>query len=90
MKTLIFTETKESKYIWEDSEIIIVTETQTNATNLFIMDLNSTNAVLVENVTPPEDWRGCKYLYDGAWTLNPKWVDPSVVIDWATINKAPE
>lgn len=85
MKTLVFTETKESKYIWEDSEIIILTETQTNATNLFIMDLNSTNAVLVENVTPPADWRGCKYLYDGgAWTLNPKWVDPSVV------NKAPE
>jgi len=78
MKTLIFTETKESKYIWEDSEIIILTETQTNAPNLFIMDLNSTNAVLVESVTPPEDWRGCKYLYDGAWTLNPKWVDQSV------------
>lgn len=79
MKTLVFTETKESKYIWEDSEIIILTETQTNAPNFFIMDLNSTNAVLVENVTPPADWRGCKYLYDGAWTLNPKWVDPSVV-----------
>jgi hypothetical protein len=78
MKTLIFTETKESKYIWEDSALIVLTETQTNAPNLFIMDLNSTNAVLIENVTPPADWRGCKYLYDGAWTLNPKWVDPSV------------
>ncbi len=79
MKTLIFTETKESKYIWEDSALIVLTETQTDAPDLFIMDLNSTNAVLVENVTPPADWRGCKYLYDGAWTLNPKWVDPSVV-----------
>jgi hypothetical protein len=79
MKTLIFTETKESKYIWEDSALIVLTETQTNAPNLFIMDLNSTNAVLIGNVTPPEDWRGCKYLYDGAWTLNPKWVDPSAV-----------
>lgn len=51
----------------------------TYAPNFNIGDLNSTNAVLVENVTPPEDWRGCKYLYDGAWTLNPKWVDPFVV-----------
>jgi len=83
MKTLIENSTKLSKYIWEDNEVVTVQEDMTYAPGFNIGDLNSTNAVLVENVTPPEDWRGCKYLYDGAWTLNPKWVDPSVVTELA-------
>lgn len=79
MKTLIENSTKQSKYIWEDNETVNVRDDMTYAPNLNIGDLKSDNATLIENVTLPEDWRGCKYLYDGAWTLNPKWVDPSVV-----------
>ena len=33
---------------------------------------------MVEGVTLPEDWAGCKYTYaDGAFALNPDWVDPT-------------
>lgn len=76
MKTLIHNATKQSKYIWADDVVVTPNESTVVTTDLIICDLNSTNATLVENVTPPEDWYGCKYLYDdGAWTLNPNWVD---------------
>lgn len=78
MKTLIETATKESKYVWADAENVVLSDEKTIAPDLIIMDMNSSNSTLVENVTPPDDWAGCKYLYDaGAWTLNPDWVDPT-------------
>lgn len=78
MKTLIENATKESKYVWADNVEILQTESNTVAPDTIIADMNSTNSTLVENVTPPDDWAGCKYLYDaGAWTLNPNWVDPT-------------
>lgn len=78
MKTLIENSTKESKFIWSDDVVVKLGDEMTFTPGFNIGDLNSTNATLVENVTPPEDWAGCKYLYDaGAWTLNPKWVDPA-------------
>lgn len=78
MKVLIENSTKESKFIWEDDAMVILGDEMTFAPGFGIAGLNSNNATLVENVTPPEDWRGCKYLYDaGAWTLNPAWVDPN-------------
>jgi len=78
MKTMTQNSTKESKYIWADDVAITVGNDMTLSPGLNIGDMNSTNATLVENVTPPEDRFGCKYLYDaGAWTLNPNWVDPT-------------
>lgn len=78
MKTLIENSTKESKYIWADDAEVMVGDQITYAPGFNIGDLTSLNSTLVENVTPPEDWAGCKYLYDaGAWTLNPQWVDPN-------------
>lgn len=78
MKTLIHNESKESKYIWADNVVITLEDDITYTPSFSIADLNSNNATLVENVTPPDDWAGCKYLYDaGAWTLNPNWVDPT-------------
>lgn len=78
MKTLIENATKQSKYIWADDAVVTLGDERTFTPEFHIGDLNSTNATLVENVTPPEDWAGCKYLYDaGAWTLNPKWKDPT-------------
>lgn len=75
MKTLIHNETKQSKYIWADDAVVTLGNEMTTAPEFNIGDMNSTNATLVENVTPPEDWAGCKYLYDnGTWTLNPQWV----------------
>lgn len=78
MKTLIENSTKESKYVWADDAVVTLGDEMTYAPDCNISDLNKNNATLVENVTPPEDWRGCKYLYNaGAWTLNPNWVDPT-------------
>lgn len=78
MKTLIHNETKQSKYIWADDAAVTVGDDMTYAPGFNVGDLNSSNATLVENVTPPDDWYGCKYLYDaGAWTLNPQWKDPT-------------
>jgi len=78
MKTLIENATKESKYIWPDDAVITLGADMTSAPNSNISDMNSTNATLIENVTPPDDWFGCKYLYDNStWTLNPQWVEPT-------------
>lgn len=78
MKTLIHNETKQSKYIWADDVVVTPNELTVVTPDLIIADMNSTNSTLVENVTPPDDWYGCKYLYDaGIWTLNPNWVDPT-------------
>ncbi len=41
-----------------------------------ILDINSSNAVLHQGVTLPDDWGYHKYLYDGtSWSINP---DPMV------------
>jgi hypothetical protein len=77
MKTLIENLTKESKYVFEDTVVVTLSTEITTTSEFNIGDMNSTNATLVANVTPPEDWAGCKYLYDGIWTLNPDWVDPN-------------
>lgn len=80
MKTIIHNENKLSKYLFEDNVAITVTDKIIFTPIFNIADMNSTNSILVENVTPPEDWAGCKYFYnEGAWTLNPNWVDPETI-----------
>lgn len=80
MKTLIEDKSKQSKFIWADDVEVVLGDEMTFTPDLHIWGLHSGNATLVENITPPEDWYGCKYLYDaGAWTLNPQWVDPKQV-----------
>jgi hypothetical protein len=80
MKTLIDNATKESKYVWADDAVVTLSEAMTYAPDFNIADMNSTNATLVENVTPPIDWHGCKYLYNNdTWTLNPAWVNPNIL-----------
>jgi len=78
MKTLVHNETKESRFVFNDSDGVRLTEGMTYCPSFNILDMNSTNSTLVENVTLPDDWYAGKYLYDaGAWTLNPNWVDPT-------------
>jgi hypothetical protein len=77
MKTLIENATKESKYVWADDVVITLVDNMIFTPDFNIGDLNINNATLVLNVTPPEDWYGCKYLYENdAWTANPNWIDP--------------
>jgi hypothetical protein len=36
------------------------------------------NTTLYKNVSPPSDWDGLKYLFNGTeWSLNPDFVDPT-------------
>lgn len=78
MKTLVHNETKESRFVFNDGDGVALAEDMIYCPGFNIADMNSTNSTIVENVTPPEDWTGGKYLYDaGAWTLNPNWVDPN-------------
>jgi hypothetical protein len=75
MKTLVHNETKESRFVFVDIDSVVLADNMIYCPNFNIADMNSTNATMVEDVTPPQDWIGGKYLYDnGTWTPNPKWV----------------
>lgn len=82
MKTL--TKDTLSLYLFEDYEFLDITQdkiTVGNPAKFIIGDCNSTNTVLHEGITEPEDWVGGKYFYqDAAWTLNTNWVDIEAVL----------
>ena len=69
-----------SKYLFEDNKAVLVKANciEVGSPIEFIIgDLNFSSATLIEGVTEPEDWYGCKYNYvNGAWELCPDWVDP--------------
>lgn len=81
MKTLV-KDTK-SIYIFDDAEVLDITTDNIQVgepAHMIISDCNSSNVTLYTDVTPPEDWSGHKYLFDGTtWTLNPDWVDPATL-----------
>jgi hypothetical protein len=77
MKTL--TKNTKSLYIFEDdkhldlagSDIIVGSPVE-----FIVANLGAGASTLHTNVTPPPDWAGGKYFFDGTtWTLNPDWVD---------------
>ena len=82
MKTIIENGTNCSKYLFADDEQVVMKDSHIekgDPANLdfIIGDMNSSNATLIENVTEPDDYVGCKYNYvNGAWELCPDWVDP--------------
>ena len=79
MKTILRRETKVSLYVVDDACPVIVGEDVTvigDPPELMVADCTQDNCVVVENVAVPNDWRGGKYTYDGAWTLSPQWVEP--------------
>jgi hypothetical protein len=78
MKTIVETSTGVSVYLFNDEAAPEITETHV-VFNGDVVDvqLNSTNASIVENISPPEDWIGRKYiLNNGEWSQNPK--DPTL------------
>jgi len=79
MKTL--TKGNCSIYLFEDSKVIAITADNIivgNPVEFIIDDCDSSNTVLHEGVTAPDDWIGHKYDFDGTtWTQNPDWVDLS-------------
>ena len=81
MKTII-DENNCSKYLFADDKIVTVKSDCIevgNPAEFMIGDMNSSNATLIEGVTEPDDWVGCKYNYvNGVWELCPDWIDPSL------------
>lgn len=78
MKTIVENSTNESKYLLSSDTAVQMLDQSIVLPTFIVGDLNASNATLYKNVTPPEDWIGCKYLFDGTdWTLNPNWVDPN-------------
>jgi len=75
MKALVNTQTKYVVFMFEDADVVTIEDDMVCAPDQhFILDLNKSNAILVENVTPPEDWAPSKYLYDnGIWTVRSTW-----------------
>lgn len=82
MKTVVRKDTNVSLYLFPDTTVVLLGESQmqvgANPIEFFVADCNTSNAVIHENVTDPSDWKGWKYFYDGtSWTANPDWVDPT-------------
>ena len=79
MKTIIRKETNLSLYIFEDDEIVDVSDSDMkigNPVDLIVFDCNSENVSIIENINPPNDWEGNKYTFDGTtWTVTQKWID---------------
>ena len=77
MKTIVQNTNNWSSYIFEDDVSVSFTEAHIVTPEFIIGDLNSNNATMYENVTPPDDWSLNKYFFDGTtWTLNPDWREP--------------
>lgn len=80
MKALVEKYTGEVKFVFADNVPLVFQIDRIIAPELIMLNMDNDNTTVYENVTPPEDWIGCKYLFDGTnWTLNPNWVDPRPV-----------
>tara|TARA_R110000803_G_scaffold164150_2_gene227888 strand:+ start:385 stop:684 length:300 start_codon:yes stop_codon:yes gene_type:complete len=83
MKTII-DEQNCSKYLFEDDKQLNITADQIEVgspakLDFIIGDLNSTNATIHLNTTPPADWQGGRYTFDSTtWVQVAGWVDPKV------------
>ena len=77
MKTITFNGSNISAHIFADDDVITATEEKTTCSNIIICDLNTSNSTIHTGVTPPEDWVGGKYLFDGTtWSANSDYVEP--------------
>lgn len=82
MKTIVSNSDNLSKYILENNKTVNSTEVNIavgdpNNLDFYIGDLNSNNSTIYENITPPEDWQGNRYTFDGSsWTEVEDWINP--------------
>jgi hypothetical protein len=80
MKTITFNSNNVSAYMFDDADNIVATTENTTCPNFVIGDLNSTNSTIHIGTTPPADWMGGRYTFDGTtWTEVDGWVDPAVL-----------
>ena len=82
MKLILSNEDKVVKYLLEDDKAVALSAGNIvvgdpASPDFIIGDMNSGNATLVEDVTAPTGWFGCKFKYvDDAWTEVEGWEDP--------------
>ncbi len=85
MKTLVRTSDNLSLYIFQDDEHLQISSDNIivgSPEKLIIADCNSTNVTLHVDISPPANWAGGKYLFDGTdWTENPNWAGLEPVRD---------
>lgn len=82
MKTITFNSNNVSAYTFDDADQVTATTENITCPNFIIGDLNSTNATIHTSVTPPADWMGGRYTFEGTtWTAVEGWVDPSTLVD---------
>lgn len=82
MKTLVKIPENVSLYLFaNDKPVVIGGDVIVGEPVEFIIsDCDAGNSVMYENVTAPNDWAGCKYLFDGTnWTLNPGYIPPKPI-----------
>jgi len=78
MKTITDNNTGLSIYVYGDSDSVLQNYNNIVSDKLTIWDRNSGNTTLYTNVTPPEDWEGSKYFFNGTdWAINPSWQEPT-------------
>jgi hypothetical protein len=79
MKTIIRNDTNVSIHLFNDDAVVSIANDKTtvgNPVTMYILDCTSANTTLHENVTPPSDWKGQKYLFNGTdWTANPNYAE---------------
>ena len=81
MKTIVDNATNTSRYLFADDKSVTMgsdTITVGDPAEFIIGALNTGNATLIEGVTEPEDWYGCKYTCasDGTFAEVEGCVDP--------------
>jgi hypothetical protein len=88
MKTIIENSTNCSKFLFADDvnvvldadKITVYDAENPSEISFYVVDLNADNSTLIEGVTEPDDWYGCKYNYvNGTWEACADWVDPRLI-----------
>jgi len=81
MKTIVQKETNISLYVVQDDDLVVVNKFTIeigNPADTIVCDCGADSVLVYANVTPPDDWKGCKYLFsNGIWSPNPGWTDPN-------------
>jgi len=79
MKTITFNKNNVSAYIFDDAHSLIATEENITCPHFVICDMNSNNATIHTDTTPPADWMGGRYTFNGTtWAEVAGWIDPAV------------
>jgi len=79
MQTITFNSNNVSAYTFDDAHTLTASADSITTPTFIIGDMNSSNATIHTGTTPPADWQGNRYTFDGTtWAEVTGWVDPKV------------